>query len=683
MTVESPGEHISHSLVMEPVPDSVRMARRFVANVLADERWDSIRDVAILLTSELVTNALVHSASPVDMTVSVANGAVVQVRDADTGPLMAGGPTTELGEGGRGILLVNSLSEAWGTEHSGGRKVVWFRLRPATEETSAEDRIKPIDQKARKEALQALVTERRLSLLVLPAELERNLSGLQQATEILSRTVTALDANGAVLDAGPALGERVLSGRPHGQPHQLVLDVGGHAFGDLTLFVDRVLDAEEEAFLRVAAERLALTVAGNSLVTATRRREAGSQLLIEASELLAGSTTVAHVLSLSTQVVVPDLAEWCVAYEVDERRRPRRVTAAHVEEARLDTLFDFLERDSELNRVMLEACIGNRSGSTLKSVFVDSRRYYPVVIPLASPRHITGLLILGRLEPTDPSVHFATVELGRRIGLALENARLHEQVAAAAQALQASLLPRTLPRVDHLELAAQYYAATPALAVGGDFYDAFSLADGSAILAVGDVCGKGATAAAVTRTSRDVLRLLINEGWSISNALRRLNIVLLEQNDPELFSTIALAHFQPINGRVGRFSICLAGHPKPALIRSSGTVELVGSPGGLLGILPDNLLRLEEAEVAVESGDTLLLYTDGVTEARQGRELFGQSRLTALLTGMEARSPQRLADAVRDAASRFSSGELHDDLAVLVARASWDASTNADSLRQD
>jgi serine phosphatase RsbU (regulator of sigma subunit) len=94
----------------------------------------------------------------------------------------------------------------------------------------------------------------------------------------------------------------------------------------------------------------------------------------------------------------------------------------------------------------------------------------------------------------------------------------------------------------------------------------------------------------------------------------------------------------------------------------------------LLGILPDDLLDLEEAQVAIKPGDSLVLYTDGVTEARQGRELFGQSRLMALLTGMEACSPQRLADAVQDAASRFSSGELHDDLAVLVAKASWTGS---------
>src|SRR5215469_2497271 len=115
MSIESPCEHASLSLVVEPVPESVRIARRFAANALSGEVWESIRDVAILLTSELVTNALVHTASPVEMTISLGSEAVVTVRDADTGPLLAQRPASELSEGGRGILLVNALSEAWGT----------------------------------------------------------------------------------------------------------------------------------------------------------------------------------------------------------------------------------------------------------------------------------------------------------------------------------------------------------------------------------------------------------------------------------------------------------------------------------------------------------------------------------------------------------------------------------------
>ncbi|HUE58421.1 MAG TPA: ATP-binding SpoIIE family protein phosphatase [Acidimicrobiales bacterium] len=660
------GEMTAFSIFVDPVPESSRDARRFVSSRLADERWDSIRDTAVLLTSELVTNAFVHSASAAEVSVTLGDEVTVFVRDADTGPLLArsGG---ELDEGGRGMFLVDQLADRWGTEHSRGRKTVWFCLRPSEHGTALPPEKDTGVAAPDPDLPPALVAGRRLEVLVMDRELETLLTPREQVTEILERTVSALDAKGAVLEAGAELGELVAAGRPEGLSHRQRLEVGGETYGYLDVFSDRKFGTEEEAFVRLAAQRLALCLATNELLDASRKRNADIQLLAEATELLAGSTSLAHVLSLSVQIAVPNLSEWAAAYIIDERGRPIRVTATHADESRLDPVLAFLDNDPELKGVLRAAAHSDEAVRLPGALSIDGQPHHAMVVPLLSRRETTGLLLLGRLDPPDPSAHLAILELSRRVGLALDNARLHEQVTGAASALQASLVPPELPKLAHLELAASYHAATPSVAVGGDFYDVFELDDGSVILIVGDVCGKGPAAAAMARTSRDVLRLLLDDGWPVIAALRRLNRALRDHSYDEKFCTIAVARFYPHDGD-GRLTVCLAGHPPPLVLGTSGAAKPIGTPGGILGVLPDRAVALEEVECTLGPGESLVLYTDGVTEARRGPEMFGLHNLTALLSEVVDPTPHRIADAVHDAAAKFSSNTLRDDLAVLVAR---------------
>ena len=122
----------------------------------------------------------------------------------------------------------------------------------------------------------------------------------------------------------------------------------------------------------------------------------------------------------------------------------------------------------------------------------------------------------------------AALELARRAALAVYNARLHEEQLSTVNALQASLLPTALPAVGGVQLAARYHSASKGLSVGGDFYDAFPLPSGLFALAIGDVCGKGAEAATVTGMSRDLLRVLLQDGASPAAALHRLNRALID-----------------------------------------------------------------------------------------------------------------------------------------------------------
>ena len=290
-------------------------------------------------------------------------------------------------------------------------------------------------------------------------------------------------------------------------------------------------------------------------------------------------------------------------------------------------------------------------------------------MPLVSRARTLGVLALGRTTPLDAVGFMATLELGRRTAIAVDNARLHEDQVAAANALQTSLLPSALPHIEGLDLGARYHSAAPGLSVGGDFYDAFALPDGSVVVAIGDVCGKGAEAAAVTGTSRDVLRLLLLDGASLTEALRRLNRALNDHPSSSRFCTVALARLDYHDDAV-QARVCLAGHPEPVLLRADGTTELVGDAGDLLGVLPDEALGLTESTVSLQRGDSLVLYTDGVTERRDGRRMFGQTGLRQVLATSAGLAADAIAERAEEAARSFVDSELRDDLAIVVVRRS-------------
>jgi sigma-B regulation protein RsbU (phosphoserine phosphatase) len=655
------------TLSLAPDPQAAGRARRFLADSCPDGVDPAICEIGQLLVSELVTNAVVHAASAVDLEVGWdETGLTVRVRDADTGPLVGrAGGASELDEGGRGFLLVDRLADRWGTEHQRGRKTVWFQLGndaapagtpPATEAAPAAT------------APDALPASRRLATLVLRPTVREVLSFDEQVGELLARIRDAVGATGASLtltgEATPVAsrGEMTTSATTE---FDLVAD--DRKLGRLAVCADRAFGADDTAFLRLAADRLALLAVEHGVLRTEQSRVADNDFLSETAELLAGSTSVSLSLTLLTQIVVPRLADWSAAFLVDDRNRPRRVTANHRLEDRTDAVYDVIDGDRELQQAILGAAAGQPAQRVPVTVFVGGQRSHVAVLPLASRSRVLGVLALGSREPLDPVMFLTAVELARRAALAVDNARLHEQQAATVRALQSSLLPSALPTLPRLELAARYHSASPGMSVGGDFYDAVSLDDGSVVLAIGDVCGKGAEAAAVTGMSRDLLRVLVQDGLSPPVALRRLNRALLEHPSTSRFCTVALTQLA-WDGQDLRASLCLAGHPEPALLRTDGTTELVGTPGDLLGVLDDNELELSQTEVALQPGDALILYTDGITERREGRRMFGQAGLRKTLTANAGASADALASALEMAAASFVDVELRDDLAVLVIK---------------
>ncbi len=256
-------------------------------------------------------------------------------------------------------------------------------------------------------------------------------------------------------------------------------------------------------------------------------------------------------------------------------------------------------------------------------------------------------------------------DLALRAAAAVENARLYETAATIAGTLQASLLPPALPELPGAELAAVYRPAGRGLEVGGDFYDVFSVSEHQWYLVVGDVCGKGAEAAAVTALARYTIRAAAVRRRAPSAILRWLSDAMLRQSDaPNRFCTIACAQLDLGQG-TPRVTVACGGHPLPLVVRADGTTEEIGTPGTLLGLVPEP--HLEDRSVELQPGDTLLLYTDGLTEAGAPRHVWSPDELAAAAREAARGSVEATVERLVDAAIG-SLPALRDDVAVLALR---------------
>jgi len=275
---------------------------------------------------------------------------------------------------------------------------------------------------------------------------------------------------------------------------------------------------------------------------------------------------------------------------------------------------------------------------------------------------ILGLVFDGRRARTAGERTLAH-SLADQCAQAMERGRLYDREHRTAEVLQRSLLPGRLPAVPELEVAARYLPSDDGGRVGGDFYDLFPIEDGSWGAVIGDVCGKGPEAAAVTAQARHVIRADARSGRGPAQVLERLNTVLIE--DGRSFLTAAHLRFRSgPDGLAGH--LCLGGHPHPLALRAGGEVESLGVAGTLVGVLDEP--RLREVPFALEPGDTLVLFTDGVSEARRDGEQLGAAGVARVLgecAGLDAEAiATRIEQAVRDHAGPVAS----DDIALLVMR---------------
>jgi serine phosphatase RsbU (regulator of sigma subunit) len=233
-----------------------------------------------------------------------------------------------------------------------------------------------------------------------------------------------------------------------------------------------------------------------------------------------------------------------------------------------------------------------------------------------------------------------------------------------ARTLQQSLLPPHLPVIPRVELAARYHSAADDSQVGGDFYDVFQARDGRWGIILGDVCGKDAEAATLTALIRYTARAAVMIDSDPAQVAGVLNDAVLSHAS-DRFCTLVYLTLRPEPSHV-HVHLTVCGHPLPLYVDSHGTVSEVGRPGALIGVLPKPPVHTTHFDMP--PGDTLMLFTDGITEARHHGRMFGETMLPSLLSRTADTPLPELADIVSQAALDYQDGRLKDDIATLFAR---------------
>lgn len=366
-------------------------------------------------------------------------------------------------------------------------------------------------------------------------------------------------------------------------------------------------------------------------------------LLAETTTRVASTLDAEEAVRRLVALVLPRLADWVVVDLITEHDEVWRTAVVHAEGGRLihhEDLEGPMPPVPEESPMPLSSALRGVASTVAgpetyrrapdSGIAVEQRRLFDTtgirsaaIVPIRGAREVLGALTLGR---SAGSAAFGSDELAlfediaRRAGLALGNARLYQRQRAVAETMQNHLLPQ-MPHVPGLQMAVRYLPAPDASQVGGDWYDAFVLPDGATALAVGDVVGHDLEAAAGMAQLRNVLRAY---AWSQqeppSQVVQRLDEAIEPLTDVTM-ATLVLARLSRADDGTWNLSWTNAGHPPPLLVSRDGLAHyLTGGHGLLLGTGLSGLMPRGDASAELPPGSTLLLYTDGLVEAR-GRTL--------------------------------------------------------------
>jgi len=415
----------------------------------------------------------------------------------------------------------------------------------------------------------------------------------------------------------------------------------------------------------------------------TRRLDlvtAAARLLLENEDY-----SESRMLQRCARLIARELTAWVIV-DMDRRHRMRRQFVAGPDDPRLTDLTSALAAvdpppgsvPCTVHESGHPALVAHVEDAAALGADMDGEQLLTrldatslLSVPLTDGEIRYGVLTLAR-RTSDGHFNVADLalvqELGEQMGLAIRVDRTFRRRDDTADALRASLQPRKWPDIPGVQIAMTYLAATEDAEVGGDFYDLYRTPDGWG-LAVGDVSGKGEEAAAVTAAARYAIRVLARRCADPGEVLAGTNEIVLAE---ELaldggFVTASIAHlaWQEESLRVVLGS---AGHPPAVVLRSDGRV-LMASGGGLpLGLFPD--AEPATQELALDNGDILFLYTDGVAQARGPDNTYFQDRLTDELVGLAGREPEDVVASMRRAMNEFTGERYVDDVTMLVMRAS-------------
>jgi serine phosphatase RsbU (regulator of sigma subunit) len=461
----------------------------------------------------------------------------------------------------------------------------------------------------------------------------------------------------------------------------------------------RLFPADERDFLVAVTAMCAQALDRARLLAAERdarmraERELGRMtFLARTARLMEGPLEVEQRLQRLADLAVSEIADWCAVSLVRDDR-VEQVAVAHNDPGKVAFVARLQQRyppdpdaaggSIQVSRTGVPAFVPVISEEMLAAVAVDQEHLAllasigmrsAVVVPLLVRGRSLGALTLVHAESGQ---HFDEVDLAfaeqlaAGAAVALDNARLYQQQHHTAQTLQAALLPAALPPAPGLRLAARYRAQTADgsdVRVGGDLYDVVAgAAPGQWAFVVADVCGKGAEAAALTALIRHTVRAEVAHGLDPVQVLHRLNhAMLLETGGTTARFATVVQGVLTVTGDAVSVRLASAGHPPP-LVRRGSRVEPVRAPGMLLGVYPDASVTAVTVQLA--AGDMMVLYTDGVTEARGVDGFYGPGRLATAVGAPDHRTADEVADAVLTDVVAFQRERLRDDIAILVVEA--------------
>jgi PAS domain S-box-containing protein len=425
----------------------------------------------------------------------------------------------------------------------------------------------------------------------------------------------------------------------------------------------------------------------SAFLAAERARRDRFTLLAEASATFAASLDDEDVIAAIGKLVVPRLADW-LAIDMVSGSEVSTVATVHSDSARRELLGYLGRRFGSSGGIIPDVAGVLREGRARLHEHADLNQWPAVVenpehramlssvgihsamiVPLTARGRTFGAMtcVIGdsHLSYSRGDVDLAE-DLARRAALSIDNARLFADRAHVARVLQRSLLPPEMPAVEGAEVAARYRASEAGSEIGGDFYDVFQTADDRWNLVLGDVSGKGTDAAVLTGLARHTLRAAAMRASGPVEVLSALNHAIMAQNDGERFVTLAFVQMG-FTGGGAELIVSSAGHPNPLIVRRDGEVEAVEACGGIIGLFED--VPIEHERWQLRGGDALVLYTDGVLEARDAQgQFYGDDRLRDLLAACGDRPAAEIAERIETAVMAFQDGSPRDDIAILVVR---------------
>jgi PAS domain S-box-containing protein len=423
-------------------------------------------------------------------------------------------------------------------------------------------------------------------------------------------------------------------------------------------------------------------------VTDRQRALERASFLAETSAMLDASLDQETTLHNVARLVISRMADWCAVDVVEPGGRSRSVAVAHVDPEKVKWAREIQDRYPpdqnapsgvpnvlrtgrseiypEIPQAMVEqAAVDAEHLELIRQLQLKSMMIVPMVARGRTLGAITFVAAESGRTYDDGDLALAE-ELARRAAMALDNARLYTELSGIADTLQAELLPTEIPDIPGIDVSVRYRAAGELNRVGGDFYDVFGRGPNEWAVVIGDVSGKGAPAAAVTALARYTLRTATSSADTPSDALDALNEALLERRRDQEFCSVALA-FVTLRDDGLDVKLSLGGHPQALIKRASGKLDRAGTPGMLMGFAHDP--PLSDDDVRLDPGDTIVLYTDGVTDAAHDGDRFGDERLVELTAGLDPfLHASELTETIENTAVAHAQYQPQDDMALVAVQ---------------